>query len=486
MKKLDYKKLKLKAGLEIHQQLDTKHKLFCECSTKMEERTPKEEIMRKQHPVASELGEIDIAAQHEHMKDRTFIYQTFEGESCLVDLDEEPPHSLNEEALETAIEIAMLFNCEIPDEINIMRKTITDGSNTSAFQRTMVIGMNGHLKYGNRKVEIKQVCLEEDAASKAEEHGNKVKYRLNRLGVPLVEITTGVIDDSVPEEIQEIAYMIGITCRSTEKVKHGIGSVRQDVNVSIKNGERVEIKGVQELGLLSQVVEKEVIRQSKMKKVKKETRSANPDGTTKFSRPLPGAARMYPETDVLPIPLSKEFLKKIKKELPEPWTEKLSRFKKEMKLSDDLAIQILGSDYLKVFEKIIDKYPKVSPTIVSNVFTSTLKDMRRKKMNTDVLDEDHFMSIFEYYSKGKLVKESFSEILENFIKHPSEPISESIEKLNLGILEKKEIRKIVSKLVKDSPDTRKEKLYGIVMSKVRGRADPKEVLEIVEKEIKKK
>ena len=487
MKKIaDYKKLKLKVGLEIHQQIDTKHKLFCNCSTGMNESEVKYEVLRKQHPVASELGDIDIATQHEHMKNRSFTYQTFENETCIVDLDEEPPHNLNMEALETTIQVALLLNCDMPDEIQIMRKMITDGSNTSAFQRTMIIGMNGWLKYGNKKIEIKQICLEEDAASKTEEDAKNVKYKLNRLGIPLMEITTGIIEGYEPEQIQEIAFLIGIICRSTEKVKHGIGSVRQDVNVSIKNGERVEIKGVQELGLLSKVIEKEAERQTGLKKVVKETRSANPDGSTKFNRPLPGAARMYPETDVLPIQMNKQWVNELKENLPEAWTAKLNRFKKKMKLSDDLAIQIIGSDYLKVFEKIIKKQSRINATVVANVFTSTLKDMRRSKLDTAALEERHFISMFEYYSKKKIVKEAFPEILENFIKNSYESISESVKKLNLTMLKKSELNKIISNLVKDSPDTRKEKLYGIAMSRVRGRADPKEVLEIVENETKKR
>lgn len=484
---VDYKKLKLKAGLEIHQQLDTESKLFCNCSTKMQMREPQFDVMRKQHPVASELGEIDIAVQHEFMRNRTFDYQVFENETCLVELDEEPPHNVNQQALHTAVEIALLLNCEIPNEIHIMRKTITDGSNTGAFQRTMVIGMNGSLKYGSKQIEIQQICLEEDAAANAgEEDDGKVTYKLNRLGVPLVEITTGILEGFSPEQIQEIAYMIGITCRSTGKVKRGIGTLRQDVNTSIRNGARVEVKGVQELGLLSKVVKKEVERQLSLNKVKHETRAANPDGTTRFSRPLPGAARMYPETDVLPIVVDAEWVKKIKTELPEPWTNKLVRFKKKMNLSSDMAIQIVGSDYLQFFEKVMKKYPRINATIVANVFTSTFKDIRRKKLDVKILKDSHFMSIFDAFAKKKILKEAFPELLANYIANPEESMSESIKKLDLTILNKTELKKIVAQLVADSPNTRKEKLYGIAMGRVRGKVDPQEVMKIVAAEIKRK
>ncbi len=482
---VDYKKLKLKAGLEIHQQIDTKHKLFCKCSTEMDAKESGAEVSRTQHPVASELGETDVATQFEALRNRSFGYQLSSGESCLVELDEEPPHDLNAEALKIALEIALLLNCKIPNEINVMRKTVTDGSNTSAFQRTAVIGMNGYLKHGSRKVEIPQVCLEEDASAIVGEENGKATFRLSRLGVPLVEITTGVLDNCTPKEVQEIAFMIGIICRSTGKVKHGIGSIRQDVNVSVKNGARVEIKGVQDLGLISKVVEKEVERQLSLGKVVHETRSAKPDGSTTFSRPLPGSARMYPETDVLPIHVDKVWIKKLKDELPEPWTNKLDRFKKKMKLSDDLAIQILGSDYMPIFENVMKKYPRLNATVVASVFTSTMKEMRRRKVDVTKIEEKHFMAIFCELSKKAIVKEAVPELLENFSKYPDEPMSDSVKKLNLTILDSKDLKAIISKLVEDSPDTPSERIYGIAMSRVRGRADPQDVLSILKSKKKK-
>lgn len=481
----NYKRLKMKAGLEIHQQIDTKHKLFCNCPTGMEG-SDKSEVMRMQHPVASELGEVDVAAQYEALRNRKFKYRVYPSETCLVDLDEEPPHDLNKEALKTAIEIALLLKCEIPSEINVMRKTVTDGSNTSAFQRTAIIGLDGSLKYGSKTIEITQICLEEDASAISGQENGTATYKLNRLGVPLVEITTGVLDGYTPEQIQEISYMIGIMCRSTGKVKHGIGSIRQDVNVSIKNGARVEVKGVQELGMIAKVIEKEINRQLSLKKVVHETRGANPDGSTRFTRPLPGSARMYPETDVLPIVIEKPWIKELKDKLPEPWTKKLSRFKKKMKLSNDLAIQMIGSDYLDLFEKVTKKHPRMNAIVVANVFTSTIKELRRKKVDTSIIEDKHLMNIFDELSKKNIVKEAIPELIVNFSKNPEESISDSIKKLNLTILRKPELRKIISQLVEDSPETPKGKIYGIAMSRVRGKADPTDVMEIVNKEMKKK
>jgi len=494
--KIDYRKARMKAGIEIHQQLDSRCKLFCGCSAAMQEKEPAAVIVRKQHPVASELGAVDAAAQYEYLRNRSFHYQIFKGEDCLVETDEEPPHALNAEALQIALEIAMLLNCEIPAEINVMRKTITDGSNTGAFQRTMVIGTDGWMKYGGKKIQIKQVCLEEDSAAivrdengngkePAETENGKATYRLNRLGVPLVEITTGILERFAPEQLQEIAFMIGITCRSTEKVKHGIGSIRQDMNVSVRNGPRVEIKGVQELGMLAKVVEKEAARQLELlksgKKVEHETRGANLDGSTRFMRPMPGAARMYPETDVPPVVPDEKWLKELEKKLPEPWTDKLERFKRKLKLPSDLAVQVVGSEYLDLFERIMKKHWKINATVVAVVFTSTLKDIARKKIDVKKLDEKHFFAIFAGLERKKLVKEAIPDLLVNFVSAPDETIAESLRKLNLTMMRPKELKATIAQLVKDSPGMAREKLYGIAMGRVRGRADPQDVLKLVKR-----
>lgn len=499
--KIDFKKSRMKAGIEIHQQLDSRCKLFCGCSAAMQEKEPVAVIVRKQHPVASELGAVDAAAQYEYLRNRSFHYQVFRGEDCLVETDEEPPHALNAEALQIALEIAMLLNCEIPAEINVMRKTITDGSNTGAFQRTMIVGTGGSMKFGSKRIPISQVALEEDSAAivREGENGNgadketedtgKATYRLNRLGVPLVEITTGTLEDFSPEQLQEIAFMIGIICRSTEKVKHGIGTIRQDLNVSVRNGPRVEVKGVQELGMLAKVIEKEAARQLELlkagKKVEQETRGANLDGTTRFMRPMPGAARMYPETDVPPVVLDGAWLKQLREKLPEPWTDKLERFKTKLELPSDLAVQVVGSDYLDLFERIMKKHPKVNAVVVANVFTSTLKDIGRRKLDVKRLDDRHFFAIFSELEKKKIVKEAIPDLLVNFVNAPDEAIGDALKKLNLTMLKPDELREIVAQLAKDSLGMAKERLYGIAMGRVRGRADPQDVLKAVERAAKK-
>jgi len=482
---MDYEKINFKCGLEIHRQLDTKHKLFCKCSTGLNDKDLILSVKRKQHAVASELGEVDAAAKYEFLRDRTFYYQVFPNENCLVECDEEPIKIVNQEALEIALQIALLFNCTIPDEIHVMRKTVIDGSNTSGFQRTMVVGLDGFLEYKERKVGITYVSLEEDAASIMEKKGGDVTYKLNRLGIPLIEIGTDLMIGFKPEEVQDIAGLIGMVCRSTGKVKRGIGTVRQDVNVSVKNGGRVEIKGVQELRSLSKVIDLEIKRQVSLSKVKEEVRTANPDGTTKYIRPLPGAARLYPETDTQPILLDKGKIEMVRKKLPELWSKKIERFKKELKLSDDLAKQILKSDYLDLFEKLAKRF-KVQPSIMANVFCNTLKDLKKRE-NVDVenLKDKDFEELFGLLEKGKIVKESIPEIISHKSKKPEVKVKELVKKLGLGTMTEQEILKIVKDVIKKNKDQPMNKIIGIVMSKVRGKAVSSKVIEIVKNEIKK-
>ena len=479
---MDYKKLDLKCGLEIHRQLDTKHKLFCGCPTTMEEREPAIIVKRKQHPVTSELGEVDVAVQYEFLRDRIFHYQVFSNEDCLVECDEEPINPVNQEALGIVLQIALLLNCTIPEEIHVMRKTVIDGSNTAAFQRTMVVGLDGFIEYKGKKIEITHVSLEEDAAAIIEEKEKAVIYRLNRLGVPLVEIGTGLLVGYSPEEVEDIAHLIGIICRSTGRVKRGIGTVRQDVNVSIRGGNRVEIKGIQKLELISKVIELEVQRQLSLPKVENETRTANEDGTTRFTRPLPGAARMYPETDIPPILIEKKTIQRIKKELPEPWPKKLDRFKKELKLSDELSNQILRSDYLDLFEDLIKKF-RVNPSIIANVFVSTLKDLKkRESIPAENLKDEDFEELFELVEKGKIVKESIPDVLSYKSKNPGMLMSDCIKKLGLETIDERELREIVKNAIKMNRDKPVEKIIGIVMSKVRGRVKSENVVKTVKEE----
>lgn len=270
---MDWEKLGLKMGLEIHQQLNTQHKLFCPCKTELIDDEHNELIRRNLRPTQSELGEIDRAALQESLRNLNFQYEAYNYNTCLVETDDEPPHSLNEEALEISITIAALMNMHIVDEFHTMRKQVIDGSNTGGFQRTGLVATDGYLDTPYGRVAIESLGLEEDAARRIETTDDYTEFRLDRLGIPLAEITT---DPSMhhPEQVREVAYMIGQVLRSTN-VKRGLGTIRQDLNISISEGARVEIKGVQNLDLMSTIVENEVTRQVNLIDIKKELNERN-------------------------------------------------------------------------------------------------------------------------------------------------------------------------------------------------------------------
>ncbi|MDD1744338.1 MAG: Glu-tRNA(Gln) amidotransferase subunit GatE [Candidatus Methanoperedens sp.] len=265
----DYRALGLKAGLEIHQQLNTKEKLFCGCPTLL--RDTKEsnfEFFRYLRPTQSEMGMVDRAALEEVKLIKKFIYKAYDT-TCPVENDEEPPRELNQEAVECSLIIARMLNMNIVDELYTMRKIVIDGSNTSGFQRTGLVATDGYLESSAGRVGITVLCLEEEAAQKVEDRGDSVLYSLDRLGIPLVEIGTAP-DIVSPAHAREVAEKLGMFLRSTGKVKRGLGTIRQDINISIAEGARVEIKGVQELDLIETIVEREVARQAALLEIKSE------------------------------------------------------------------------------------------------------------------------------------------------------------------------------------------------------------------------
>lgn len=270
---MDYKAIGLKAGLECHQQLNTK-KLFCNCESETTEEAGDFVIHRKLRPVVSENGEFDKASLQEYKKMREYIYEGFYKNTCLVELDEEPPHRINQDALRTVLEVASKTNSDIFDICFVMRKIVIDGSNTSGFQRTALIAQNGFLDIGQKKVRVSCICLEEDAAKNAETTSHFIRYKLDRLGIPLIEFTTEP-DLETPAEVKACAEKIGELFRITGKAKRGLGSIRQDVNVSISEGARVEIKGVQYLDLIDKYVEIEANRQLKLIEIKNKLNKMN-------------------------------------------------------------------------------------------------------------------------------------------------------------------------------------------------------------------
>ena len=262
-----YSELGFKCGLEIHQRLATSSKLFCKCSADAGGSKPIMHIERRQRAVAGETGIVDSSTMFESRKGRLFIYHLYDESTCLVDIDEEPPGETNPEAVETAIYISKSLNAVIPDEIEPMRKNVVDGSDPSAFQRTMLCGYSGTISSGDAKIPISSIFLEEESSGIISGSQSEANYSVDRLGIPLIEIDTDPVL-STPDEAKKAAMQIGLLLRLTGKVQRGIGSIRQDVNVSIKGGARVEIKGLQEIDGMDELIDNEVTRQLKLISIK--------------------------------------------------------------------------------------------------------------------------------------------------------------------------------------------------------------------------
>jgi glutamyl-tRNA(Gln) amidotransferase subunit E len=270
MSKFDYKELGLKCGLEIHQQLDSETKLFCRCPNELQgTREPDFTISREMRPVLGEMGTYDEAMLTEYKKGMDIVYECYNDVICTYEIDETPPFKCNEEAKEIATTIALLLNSTIIKEMHVCRKNYLDGSVPCGFQRTMILGKDGYIELENgKKIGIDIVCLEEDAARRTKKEKKTNYFRLDRLGIPLVEITTKP-DINDPDECRECAERLGMLLWSTN-VKRILGSIRQDINVSIQEGTRIEIKGVQKLDWIPLLINHEVSRQKNLIKIKRQ------------------------------------------------------------------------------------------------------------------------------------------------------------------------------------------------------------------------
>lgn len=631
---IDYSKIGLKVGLEVHQQLDTVQKLFCGCPPELFKEEPEITFLRRLRPTQSELGQIDPAAYFEFQKGVKILYEASRATSCLVEMDEEPPHNLNAEAVGITLTVALMAKAEPVDEIHVMRKTVIDGSNTTGFQRTCVIALNGEVEVEGKKVPIQLIALEEDAARKmGEENGSGIiRYRIDRLGIPLIEVTTAPVIYT-PEEAQRTALAIGRILRATGKAKRGLGTIRQDLNISIPNGALIEIKGVQELELLSTVIEYEVQRQLNLIKIREdlqkrradqdsfstefvnvnhifdktqckvirkaleehkqvlavklphfagllktelmpgvrlgtemadrarfwgrvggifhtdelpaygisatevnqlkafmkangqdavvfvadtpenagdalkavierargclkgvpeETRAPNPDGTTRYMRPRPGAARMYPETDVPPIQITEDYLKQLRARLPELPEKKMERLTKSFGLNQKLAKQVLDSDYAQLFE-IVVKETKVSPTVVAAFLTETLKSLRREGVEIEGISDLQIRELFGLIDRGETAKEAAPDIISWLAKNRTASVKEALKSLGLGMLSETELEKLIDQLISENKSLVEKSgerafgaLMGLTMKKVRGRANPEMVSTVVKKKLKKR
>ncbi|MHA2393429.1 MAG: Glu-tRNA(Gln) amidotransferase subunit GatE [Promethearchaeota archaeon] len=268
--KFDYEKLGLKCGLEIHQQLETETKLFCRCPSKLQgTRQPDFTIKRRMRPVLSELGVYDEAMITEYQKGMGIVYEGYNDVVCTYELDDTPPFLCNNEARRVALQIALLLNANIIEEMHVVRKNYLDGSVPCGFQRTMILGTDGFIPLeGGKEIRIDILSLEEEAARRIKTENKTNYFRLDRLGIPLIEVTTKP-DINTPDECRECAERIGLLLWSTS-VKKVLGSIRQDINVSIEAGTRIEIKGVQKLGWIPLLINHEISRQLKLIEIKEE------------------------------------------------------------------------------------------------------------------------------------------------------------------------------------------------------------------------
>ncbi|MEX2192399.1 MAG: Glu-tRNA(Gln) amidotransferase subunit GatE [Nitrosarchaeum sp.] len=620
----------LKVGLEIHQQLFTNKKLFCSCiPLESDEYTIK--FQRKLRAVKSELGEYDPAALFESSKSKTIVYYANPESSCLVEQDEEPPHNLDIDAKNLALVISSALESNIFSEIYPMRKTVIDGSNTTGFQRTMLISQGGHIKVDGEKIGIQSICLEEDAAKLLGDKGDIREYSLDRLGVPLIEIALEPVEGD-SKKIKKIALSLGRLLRSTKKVTRGIGSIRQDVNVSVRDGGGVvEVKGVQQLDQLEKVVEFEAKRQHGLVKiaeklqnsnfgeisknndvfditnnfkkceskiiqkslrdnsiikairirnfagmfgyspyegirlgkeisqivkfygiggvfhsdelpnygieesdisvVKKileinetdafliiaaplvkidfaidsiikrisqakkgvpaETRLATQTGETVFLRPRPGASRMYPETDIPPIIITKKELEDTKKNIPKSWDESLNELQRKYDLNLQLTEQIFDSPYLEIFEKICEK-TSIVPTFIASILCSTITNLERNGLNSQLLRNEEIVKTFEFLTKGKITKESIEIIFENIMSGKSKTIEDAIKNTSIETVSKEEFEKVIENIIinnKEIIQNQKERavspLMGIAMKELRGKVSGEMVNSLLLEKIKK-
>lgn len=477
MSEINYEELRFKSGLEIHQQLDSS-KLFCNCPSVLRNDEPDFEIKRKLHAVAGESGEIDIAAKHQAKLDKEFIYQGYNENTCLVELDEEPPHEINKEALKIAIQIGLLMNMKIIPLTQIMRKTVIDGSNTSGFQRTVLIAMKGYIETSKGKVGIESLLLEEDAARIVERKQDKEIYRLDRLGVPLVEVVTAP-DIKDAEHAKEVALQIGDILRSC-KVKRGIGTIRQDVNISIRGENRVEIKGMQNMSIFIKAIENEVERQKKLSDSKKptemEVRNVLPDASSKFMRPLPGSARMYPETDLPILKIHRDLINEAKRDIPR-LKKDVEKDLDKMGLNKDMIRLLFKQNKFKEFKallKIINK-----PVLIAKVLLMYPREIAaRSEKNLEEVEQildAHFDSVLLDVKKGRMSEGNIKYVLEKIAK------GEDFKEPQVDVLEVEE--KII-KIIKDKPGLSDKAYMGLVMKEFKGNISGKQAMEIIQKHLK--
>ncbi len=265
----DYKKVGFKSGLEIHQQLLTEKKLFCRCPAGKYSKEYDAEILRHMRPTLSEMGVYDGTALMEFKTKKNIIYHIKRETVCTYEMDDTPPFLINDDALDIAIGIGMLYNCNLVDELHIARKQYLDGSIPTGFQRTAIYALDGWIPYKNKKIKIVQMSIEEDSCREVSDIFHERVYLTDRLGMPLIETVTEPAMQT-PKEVAEVAWQCSKLVRSTQKVRRGMGAAREDVNVSVEGGTRVEIKGVPQISLIPLLTYNEAMRQWNLLRLREE------------------------------------------------------------------------------------------------------------------------------------------------------------------------------------------------------------------------
>jgi len=607
------------------------HKLFCSCKANLSTQDAKFSVYRRLRPTQSELGSIDPAAAFEFQRGRGYEYHADNHSTCLVELDEEPPHHLNEEAIDIGMTIALMLKAKPVNEVHVMRKIVIDGSNTTGFQRSCIIALGGELKVDDHRIQLQTICLEEDAARKINETLSITTYRLDRLCIPLIEVTTAPVIYS-PNVAQKAALAIGRILRATNKVKRGLGTIRQDLNISIRDGAIIEIKGVQQLNLISTVVKYEIQRQLALLEIRNklqsrgvqskdiseniqditsiftktksqlinqsikqgaqvyaivlpnfqsllgyelapgirfgtelsdyakfwgrvggifhsdempaygitheevsqiklklnmqasdavvfvtanansakdallaviararqaiqgvpaETRGATLDGTTHYSRPRPGAARMYPETDVPPVPISSQRLKRIKETLPESPDTQLTRLQTEYNLNTKLASQLQNSKYHSLFEQIAHE-TSIPPSFIAATLTETLRSLKRDGVDVDSFSMSSLFTLFSAVDANLVAKEAIPQVLQWMAEHQQLDPHIAIDALGLKLIPLEQLEDAVDTVLTENQDlimTRQQSaigpLMGVLMKKYRGQIDAKALSQLITAKIKK-
>jgi len=266
---IDYAEVGLRVGLEVHQQLLTEQKMFCRCPAGLFTETHDGAVLRHMRPTLSELGEYDGTALMEFKTRKNIVYLLHQSNVCTYEMDDSPPFLVNQRALDIAIEQCLMLGCDIVDEVHIARKQYLDGSIPTGFQRTAIVGVNGRLPFRGRELKVTQVSVEEDSCREVSDRGHLIVWRADRLGMPLIETVTAP-ELYTPEEAAEAILLIGRVCRSTGHVRVGLGASRQDVNVSVRGGRRVEIKGVPQAWRARLLVHGEAVRQVRLLELRDE------------------------------------------------------------------------------------------------------------------------------------------------------------------------------------------------------------------------